>query len=359
MTIDIEETVAKLRNAKNEDDLFHKIRKCEKEYIAEIERVEEGKDKEAIKNSIGKLMAFYQRALEIATFGVTRDRIIANIQLWESHAFRKDIEIEPITRFPLPVHPLPGTVELPNLGDWTELPNEIITTVQKSMTDFKIEYAEYVFLDEGILTVVYTKIKEAINSSTTEDEGFVNLSNVVNTYSTLNPLKLFIEQQKKNEDEIYNIFEERHPFELEALLRGSRACVPHYEITISALDLAAAAILAGFFEARFLPVVASHVTSLLREREIREKFFESKVNLFEDLFKGRKTPEKCRDEFFAIMKTYLNNISEIRNKSDIEVSEECKSWIRRIANELKEQGRLSKDAIKTLREQLDINVQDR
>ena len=246
-----------------------------------------------------------------------------------------------------------------SLGDWTELPNEIITTVQNSMIDFKIEYAEYVFLDEGILTVVYTKIKEAINSSKTKKDFNINLSNVVNTYSTLKPLELFIEQQKKNEEEIYNIFRERHPFELEALLRGSRACVPHYEITISALDLAVAAILAGFFEARFLPVVASKVTSLLREREIREKFFESKVNLFEDLFAERKTPEECGDEFFAIMKTYLNNISEIRDKRDIKVSEECKSWIRRIANELKEQGRLSPDALKTLREQLDSNVQDR
>ena len=237
-----------------------------------------------------------------------------------------------------------------------ELPIELITIVQNSMTEHKVEYAEYVFLDEGILNTVYTKIKEAINSSTTEDEGFINLSNVVNTYSSLNPLKLFIEQQKKNEGEIYRIFEERHPFELEALLRGSRACVPHYEITISALDLAVAAILAGFFEARFLPVVASHVTSHLREREIREKFFESKVNLFEDLFAERKTPEECGDEFFAIMKTYLNNISEMRAKSAIEVSGEYKSWIRRIANELKEQGRLSKDAIKTLREQLDIDL---
>ena len=86
MTIDIEETVAKLRKAKNEDELFHKIRKCEKEYVAEIERFEDGKDKELIKDSIGKLMTFYKRALEIATFEVTPNRILANIRLWESHA---------------------------------------------------------------------------------------------------------------------------------------------------------------------------------------------------------------------------------------------------------------------------------
>jgi len=113
MTIDIEETVAKLRNAKNEDDLFHKIRAYGEEYRAEIERVEEDKDKEAIKSSSGKLITFYKRVLEIATLDRTRDRIFRDIQRWESHAFRRGIVIEPITHFPRPVHPLrPSAVKL-------------------------------------------------------------------------------------------------------------------------------------------------------------------------------------------------------------------------------------------------------
>ena len=106
MTIDIEEEVAELRGSENEDDLFHKVREQEKGFIAEIENAEKKEDRKAIKKSIDKLMTFYKRALEIATLDVTRDRIIAWIRLWKSHAFRNDIEIEPITRFSLPVHPL-------------------------------------------------------------------------------------------------------------------------------------------------------------------------------------------------------------------------------------------------------------
>ena len=106
MTIDIEEVVAELRGSENEDDLFHKVREQEKGFIAEIEKAEKREDREAIKKGIDKLMTFYKRALEIATLDVTRDRIIAWIRLWKSHAFRNDIEIEPITRFPLSVHPL-------------------------------------------------------------------------------------------------------------------------------------------------------------------------------------------------------------------------------------------------------------
>ena len=106
MTIDIEEEVAELKGSENEDDLFHKVREQEKGFIAEIEKAEKREDREAIKKGIDKLMTFYKRALEIATLDVTRDRIIAWIRLWKSHAFRNDIEIEPITRFPLPVHPL-------------------------------------------------------------------------------------------------------------------------------------------------------------------------------------------------------------------------------------------------------------
>jgi hypothetical protein len=42
MAMDIEETVAKLRKAKNEDDLFYKIREYEKRYIEEEESAEKG-----------------------------------------------------------------------------------------------------------------------------------------------------------------------------------------------------------------------------------------------------------------------------------------------------------------------------
>lgn len=363
MTMVIEEAVAKLRKAKNEDDLFYKIRAFEKEYVAEIDEAEKGKKEKAIENSIDKLMTFYHEVLKIATLDATRDRIAACIHFWESRAFRMNIELKPIDSFPLPLDPLrsqaiePITekVDTTNLGSRIGLPSEIITAVQNSMTDFRIEYAEYVFLDEGILTIVYTKIKEAINSSTTEDECIINLSNVVNTYSTLKPLELFLEQQEKREKKIYKIFQEGNPMELESLLRESRACVPHYEITISALDLALAAILAGFLENRFLSVVASKVTSLLFERKIREEFFESKVKLFKD---EKKSPAECKNEFFDIMKKYLKDISEIRDRSAIDVSAECKRWIKKISNELKEQGRLSQGAIKMLREQLDINLKN-
>ncbi|MGB2728866.1 MAG: hypothetical protein WBD09_10410 [Halobacteriota archaeon] len=115
MATDIEKIIAKLRKAKNEDDLFHKVRKYEKVYIADIESAEKEEDKEAIKSSIGNLMTFYKRALEIATLDVTRDRIIACIRLWKSHAFRKDIEIEPITSFPRLIFPLKPQEPIPTI----------------------------------------------------------------------------------------------------------------------------------------------------------------------------------------------------------------------------------------------------
>lgn len=115
MAADIEKIVAELRTAKNEDDLFHKVREYEKVYIADIESAEKEEDKEAIKSSIGNLMTFYKRALEIATLDVTRDRIIACIRLWKSHAFREDIEIEPITSFPRLIFPLKPQEPIPNI----------------------------------------------------------------------------------------------------------------------------------------------------------------------------------------------------------------------------------------------------
>jgi hypothetical protein len=122
MAADIEKIVAELRKAKNEDDLFHKVRAYEKVCIADIESAEKEEDMEAIKNSIDNLMTFYKRALEIATLGVTRDRIIACIRLWKSHAFRKDIEIEPITSFPRLIFPLKPQEPIP-----TKLKPEIYT----------------------------------------------------------------------------------------------------------------------------------------------------------------------------------------------------------------------------------------
>jgi len=364
MTRVIKEVVAELGNAKNEDDLFYKIREHENDYIAEIDEAEKGKNEKVIKNSIDKLMTFYHEVLKIATLDATRDRIAACIHFWESRAFRMNIALKPIYSFPLPLNPLrsqaiePITekVDTTKLDDLIELPSEVITTVQNKMTDFRIEYAEYIFLDEGILAGVYNKIKDAINSSAAEDECNINLSNVVDTYSTLEPLNLFLEQQKEKEEKIYKTFQERNPFKLEALLRESRACVPHYEITISALDLAVAAIITGFFEAQFLSVVASKVTSLLLERKIREAFLESKVNLFRDLSEKRKTAEECTNEFFVCIKKYQKNISKRRTMRDIAVSDDCKQWIKKIANELKTQGRLSRNVIKILREQLDINL---
>jgi len=362
MTRDTKKLASELRNAKDEDNLFYKVVEYEKGYIKEIEDAEKSADPDAIKSAIEGLIAFYKEALGVATSRVTRRRIIACIRSLKADAFRWGIVI-PIVSFPLPVHPIrppavehiQDAVDPTNLGAWTELPLQIITTVQNSMAYFRIEYGEYVFSDEKTLADIYGEIKEAINSSTTKDDCINNLSNVVNTHSTLNPLKLFLKHQKNWEDEIREIFERHISMELESLLRQTRTCVPHYEITISALDLAVAAMLAGFIEKRFLSVVASKVSSLLSEKKIREEFDNSKVNLFKD---KEKSPEECKNEFFYIMKKYLRDISEIRARGDIGVSDECKKWIKKIATELKEQGRLSQDAIKILRKPLDINLKD-